>query len=506
MATLKDYRSNKLENAGDFNISEVVLFTPTGQVAALTSAVAEISIYEDLNSNFLSGSLVIIDTVDIVNTLPILGQEYLEFKVRTPIESVYDEGEYDFTNTKMAVYKVTRQRLNQNTQAVTLDFISTEGIRDQNVRISRAFDGPYDDAVAKIFKKSWGLNSKKKLYVQPTTNNFKFVAPNQRPTDIINMICSRAVPKTSKTPAYVFYENGQGFHFRSVDSFYYNVKTTGLEKHPEMFEYFLDSDNTRGFKSPQSNPLSLLRTVYKFSLKQYNDLIQAQRLGTYASKLITHDAFNKTYQEHKYNYIEDYINEAHLEHQVSNDDEGVDYQGLIVKAHYDFNDTESPATDNTFGIDRSDYKYLSDYADARIMLQSNTAKIHNTNSDNGYRVNEYLQERQSILNIYRNLEIELTVPGNTHLNIGHIIRLNVPRSGPSKGDTKSSQNDRYMSGRWLITAIRHKFDFKTSFHTMVLTCMKDTYGVPTPQSDKQLNITSTDEGQPLNIYDQSEYD
>src|SRR5210317_1980491 len=125
------YKSNTLEHAGHYNISDVAIITTAGQVANISSAVMEINVYEDLHSNFLSGNIVFVDTVDIVNTLPILGQEYLEFKFRTPIESNYEEGEYDFTRQRMSIFKVTRNRLNQNSEAITLDFVSPEAIRNQ---------------------------------------------------------------------------------------------------------------------------------------------------------------------------------------------------------------------------------------------------------------------------------------------------------------------------------------------------------------------------------------
>ena len=39
-----------------------------------------------------------------------------------------------------------------------------------------------------------------------------------------------------------FYENGQGFHFRSIDSFLYGkVRDFSI-----MFEYFADSETARG--------------------------------------------------------------------------------------------------------------------------------------------------------------------------------------------------------------------------------------------------------------------
>ena len=495
------YDENNLQYAGEFRISEIAIFNVYGNVAGIATASAELSIYEDIEQNFITGNLTFVDTEDLVNKLPILGQEYLEFKVRTPLKSTYGEGEYDFTNTRMAVYKCTKERLNSNTQQVSLDFISTEAIKDSNTKISRAFDGPYDDAVAKIFKNTWGLNSKKKFYVQPTQGNFKFVAPNTRPTDLMNMIASRAVPKTSIAPGYFFYENGQGFHFRSIDSFFFMAKSEGLAPHPEMFEYFADSETARGLNNPRDNPMSQMRTVKSFKVLPQNDLITGQRTGTYASKLITHDQYNKTFKEHEYNYIDDYIRTPHLEKDDAMTDQA-EYRGFIPQAHYDFNDTETTNTRSQ----GSAYKYLSDYSDARIMVQSNTANIHNSNMKEGYKVSEYVQRRKNILGTMNALQCELETHGNTHLNIGHIIRINVPRAGRNKFGIKSADHDKYLTGRWLITAIRHSFNIADQIHTMALTCIKETYKTPLYEKASPLQISVKDEGKPVNLYDDSQYD
>ena len=495
------YDENNLQYAGEFRISEIAIFNVYGNVAGIATASAELSIYEDIEQNFITGNLTFVDTEDLVNKLPILGQEYLEFKVRTPLKSTYGEGEYDFTNTRMAVYKCTKERLNSNTQQVSLDFISTEAIKDSNTKISRAFDGPYDDAVAKTFKNTWGLNSKKKFYVQPTQGNFKFVAPNTRPTDLMNMIASRAVPKTSIAPGYFFYENGQGFHFRSIDSFFFMAKSEGLAPHPEMFEYFADSETARGLNNPRDNPMSQMRTVKSFKVLPQNDLITGQRTGTYASKLITHDQYNKTFKEHEYNYIDDYIRTPHLEKDDAMTDQA-EYRGFIPQAHYDFNDTETTNTRSQ----GSAYKYLSDYSDARIMVQSNTANIHNSNMKDGYKVSEYVQRRKNVLGTMNALQCELETHGNTHLNIGHIIRINVPRAGRNKFGIKSADHDKYLTGRWLITAIRHSFNIADQIHTMALTCIKETYKTPLYEKASPLQISVKDEGKPVNLYDDSQYD
>ena len=317
----------------------------------------------------------------------------------------------------------------------------------------------------------------------------------------MNMIASRAVPKTSIAPGYFFYENGQGFHFRSIDSFFFMAKSEGLAPHPEMFEYFADSETARGLNNPRDNPMSQMRTVKSFKVLPQNDLITGQRTGTYASKLITHDQYNKTFKEHEYNYIDDYIRTPHLEKDDAMTDQA-EYRGFIPQAHYDFNDTETTNTRSQ----GSAYKYLSDYSDARIMVQSNTANIHNSNMKEGYKVSEYVQRRKNILGTMNALQCELETHGNTHLNIGHIIRINVPRAGRNKFGIKSADHDKYLTGRWLITAIRHSFNIADQIHTMALTCIKETYKTPLYEKASPLQISVKDEGKPVNLYDDSQYD
>ena len=496
------YDDYSLQYPGDFRVSEIALVSPYGNVVGITTNVTQLNIYEDIYQNCLTGDITFADTEDVVNMLPIIGNEYLSFKIRTPMESKYKEGEYDFTNIYMAVYKVeTRTRLNARTEEIKLAFTSPENIRNQNIKISRAFDGPYDDAVAKIFKKDWGLNSKRKLYIQPTAHNFKFVAPNKRPLDIINMIASRAVPNTLSAPAYVFYENGQGFHFRSMDSFFYVIKGGNIVNHPDMFEYFPDTVEARGTVNVREKPKSLMRLVDKYNFSKLPDLIKSQRMGTYASKLITHDSYNKTFKTKVHNYIDEYNSFPHLERGDETGDQAF-YQGLIVKAHYDPGDLSMADSKRS---DRTAYKMISDYSDARLMVVSNTANIHTSNMAKGYRIDESLQDRQSSLQLFDTLEMTLEVPGNTHINIGHVIRVNIPRSGGDKRGEKYQDSDKYHSGRWLVTAIRHSFTFTPKIHKSVITCIKETYQRPLSSKMGAFQIIQKDEGNPVNISDDSEY-
>ena len=140
------------------------------------------------------------------------------------------------------------------------------------------------------------------------------------------------------------------------------------------------------------------------------------------------------------------------------------------------------------------------------MVQSDTAELHNTNSSKGYQVKEYVQRRKNVLGTMNALQCELEVHGNTHINIGHVIKINVPRAGRDKQGVKSLDHDKYLSGRWLITAIRHSFNVADQIHTMALTCVKETYKTPLYEKTSPLQVSVKDEGKPINLYDDSQYD
>ncbi len=114
-----DYEKSDIQYPGQFKCSEIALISLSGKIAGIKSAVLEMNIYESLFNNFLTGDLTFRDDFNLLDSLPIQGSEYLDFKIRTPIRSAYrdpttsnvdekffDFGGYNFTNVRMAVYKI----------------------------------------------------------------------------------------------------------------------------------------------------------------------------------------------------------------------------------------------------------------------------------------------------------------------------------------------------------------------------------------------------------------
>ncbi len=73
---------NRISEAGDFVVEELVILTSTGY--EIPVAPAAIVINEDTNLSTISGKLLFSDGVGLSGIAPIIGQERLRLKIRTP--------------------------------------------------------------------------------------------------------------------------------------------------------------------------------------------------------------------------------------------------------------------------------------------------------------------------------------------------------------------------------------------------------------------------------------
>ena len=76
--------SDHLRFAGDVNIEKVSIITSSGFAQEITNQVVGLQIFEDLFSPFITGSLVIKDSLDLLNLFPFSGEEFLQLRVSTP--------------------------------------------------------------------------------------------------------------------------------------------------------------------------------------------------------------------------------------------------------------------------------------------------------------------------------------------------------------------------------------------------------------------------------------
>ena len=128
--------------AGDVNIDKIEIISSNGFIQNVTNQVIAIEIFEDLYSPFISGNVVVKDSLDLANLFPFVGEEFINISIRTPS---FDDADKIF-NAQFYIFKMTNRELMGDRNVVyQLHFISPESIVDLNKKLSKVYEGKISD-------------------------------------------------------------------------------------------------------------------------------------------------------------------------------------------------------------------------------------------------------------------------------------------------------------------------------------------------------------------------
>ena len=469
-----------IDFAGDYNLNGVILQNHAGTGGKfgeggvnIQSMVQELNIYEGITQNAVYGTLVIVDSTNIIGNLPIQGTERLMFKLSTPGASeqrhIIDASEE--TGHPYYVYKISnKKQASQGTLVYTIHFCSREFLRNLRVKVSQAYEGKLSDMVQQIVGDKEGLDSRKKLYYEETSNSDKIVIPNMPPFKAISLIKKRAIPEHTKGVGYYFYETTKGFYFQSWENM---CVEKGTIERPPIQQFFYKPQNITD-DTIEDKTLDDLTSVesYKF-LNTSHDVAAAQVLGTYGHKVISYNLYDKSFTTTNYHYHDSFNETMHAD--FDSNDQSNGKEGI----------RENPVDFDNLSI--------SDYADSKVSLVPTTQYLHNDETGSfgtdvsddarleGVRVGMAMQLQTGTV-------LQLTVKGQSYIQPGHIIDFNL-RPVEEEGMTSDKKSyDPQYSGRYVITKIRHrvvKQDYK-----MILECRKDSVREQIP-GRKIRNFTGT---------------
>ena len=291
-----------LYGAGAFTIDELRLVTTTGLEIDLITSVMGITLYEGIKSTCITGTVMLSDAVNLASYGPILGQEYLYLKIRTP-SFKGDIGTIDFSENVFLVNSLSsRQQIGNGVQAFVLSFVSQELVRDQRSKVTQSLEGSWSDIVSKMLLNPNYLGTRKRIFIENTSGVKKIVAPNVRPLDIIRMASEQGVSNFKNESTFLFYETLKGFHYRTLASMY-NEKS--------ILDYTTvipGSNIERGIIDVEKD----MQTILEYEIISNSDSIVNYRTGVYGSKLIVHDILSKSFSTQIYNYHDNFINEPHI--------------------------------------------------------------------------------------------------------------------------------------------------------------------------------------------------
>ena len=426
----------RIQKAGDFILDGVLIVGSSGIRINVVDQVQELNIYESIDTPYISGNLLISDSSGIAESLPLLGQERLLFKLRTPSHT----GTIDFNNYHAVVYNIEKRFSSSDREHIILmNWTTLDHLKSVRTKISASFKGTISDIVQRIIKEANYLDSKKPLFIEPSKNIRKFVIPNLTPFQTINLIKEEAVSAEEGSPHYVFFETPNGYHFRSFDSLLGNKGSLSVEH-----------KNTYRSQPPeQQNPGANVATILDWQVDDNCNSFLNTRLGMYASTLFYHDIFNKNIQKFEYDYMKDKVGKRNSMEQ------GEKKSGPMISQ-----------------IILENKKTITEFTDAKIFVHpTGSSDLHTEGTDNN--AEEWLQESMSreLERSYFTLKIETY--GDTNIMCGDLINVVIPSNKPLQAPVTKSSIEPILSGRYLITSLHHQVTPPDQIHQMVLTITKD---------------------------------
>lgn len=444
-----------LIKAGDYELESLVIHTISNNgVVDLSNFFVELHLYEDIFSPSLSGKIVIADALNLINTLPIIGDEAITLKIRTP---TLPDDKQNIIEKSFNLYAI-KDRISNNdgSQFYTLCFTSMEDYLDTAQPISKTFRGTTDDVAAKVFEdhiqteRVLGKSDFTPMLITDTPHKSKITYTSNYWTPFKNMrfISKRVRGGSLYGSDYLFFESNKNFYFSSAEAMIQGQLTAGLFE-----EYVLERDSQNiprrktGFEFYGNVMPNEVTRIENMKYKKSIDMLDSQQTGLLSSSIYGYDLSTKKFVQRNLDYVKE------------------------VK-HFFRTDVGNPFPAETPRSPRNKVAF--------IMYNSS---VHNdygiTDNDDlpsGHPAEQYSDRymfRHSYLNGLNQYTFEMVVPGRTDIEVGCAISVLYPSSSVTDDETKDIDTifDPSLSGVFFVTAIHHKFDVDR--HVMTLELIKN---------------------------------
>jgi hypothetical protein len=412
----------------------------------ITNSLLFFDYFEDILSPCITATAQIVNSTSLFNLLPIRGGE----KVSISVDTAFGEFLFD-GDTAFYVYKVSNLDAQKSSEMFTLHLVSREGLTNDTVRCERKYTGNIQTTVTKILKDVLKTKKFKSENIESTSNEFSFIGNNRKPFHVLTWLGPKAVPANGQnsgtsggensgiakgTAGFLFYENKDGFNFRSIDSL---VSSTQIQNNSA------DKESIYSYQyAPiiESNNVETNFRILNYKYEKNIDLMKALRVGMYANKTYYFDLYSSTLDIYKYT----------VKDQVKNK----------------LGASKSIAVSEEFGDSIS-----------RIMFKaSDRGNLNNDGTISGKsRSGADMSMSYSRYNLLFTQALNMVIPCNIRLKVGDIIKAQFPRI--TRTDNKEADDE--QSGNYLIKELRHHFEGNQMVTSVKL--IRDSYGLYGPQNE-----------------------
>jgi hypothetical protein len=406
----KEYSKNIAQYPGYYEYRKLKI----NNIDVIPNAV-ELNIFEDLLSPTMTGSLVIVDTKNMIKNIPIIGEETLEIEV-------FDG--YSTLKGTFMIYKISdREQINFGVLKYTLNFCSAEMYLNAFTKVSKAYDSVFYQDAIKDIKENY-LKSSKELLASTTKLKQCFVIPNWNPLNACSWIASRAQDEEYVGGNFLFFEDKDRFNFLALENLIDETKNKPFAEvsYDPMRKV---EDYKHAYSQRQEKDTMRFE---KMSIKKSSDVLENMSFGMYKNRIKLIDIIHKGSEDFEYNYFEDFYKSKHLKGKLG------DSYPL----------SSSNQLNNLYDMTM----------DTRVFVKHQG--LFTNEVPGGNQVQDWYSPRLSQMFQLDNFVIEGILPGELEMKVGMILKFDMPNvENIDIGRTVTP--DLAYSGNYLITSLRRMF-------------------------------------------------
>lgn len=437
---------------GDVEVKGIVYVSATGSVQDLSLVTREVNIYQNIFNHYLECEILVSDALSLIDSFEHDGNQNGGFNGGDVLIISYrtKDTSMEFVNHVFGIYELSnRQRAQEKLEQYILNGISAEAYLTKEKYISRSY-GPstVSDMIKKIvderlynskiktmysdYSSATKLNINKTIDIDPSSGLRQIIIPYLSIDDSIDFL-SNECDNDNHIPLFSFYENAKGFNFKD-------------------FNNLISADPVRKYAYLQSNVAEVSEAdkdetsfkdfdkIIAFEVLKQSNIMQNHKKGLFKSRVINVDILKKNSSIYNYDYS---------------------------KYFSRFNTLQSKQIPGVMEGEGPTYMVQS-------RIGHDTDEILSSENHLPKQINETLPLTKSYMAHLFNTVVEVTVHGNSDLNVGDVIELQIPNATTLK--SKDKKEDKYLSGKYLITKLRNKITKKNdnNIYSTIMECTKDT--------------------------------
>ena len=409
-----------------------------GPEKAAASIVAEINIFESINTPYLTGNMVLIDDHDIYRLADVQGTERIKIEFALPTK------ESQVIELNFVLLDVEGQiKNNDTTSTLIVNMIEDIGYYNELQQISKSYQGKGENILSNILKDNLNRNLINRSLTNSHQKPFRYIAPFISPLDAAKKVLSNMTTETGMP--YFLYSSIFSKDYNLVDLETILSKKTEAFNKGSPFKFSQITSSTSDIETQATSITAMSNSNLENTLK----LAKRGAVGSDYNHINL--TSGKIYPSH--------LNvDQQIRSFISNETIDADFKSVLI--------------DNKFVADPEgiDERSISDFnTKNKISLGIHT---YPNSEYNAFKQPEFdifttlLETRKSILNMLMKNIYEIYVPGllfsakNSKTSVGNKIEIEILTN-----DDQAKIDDK-RSGDFIILTKRHIFNVPDGLHNV----------------------------------------